>query len=199
MNKDLAKTIGRAAREARTALQLTQEDAAERIHVSVEFYARIERGKSLPSIGTFARIVSALGVSADALLGARPPIATVAAGMPALWTPPSESPEMRRLSRRLRKARPATLRLVSLLVKEIESAAGESQAGESEDGDSVESRASEGEQAVQGEHSEQAAQGEQGDEGRSMVAEALDTCEPVSSSYKSSQPRSYAEGRIAAG
>ncbi|MEM9491193.1 MAG: helix-turn-helix transcriptional regulator, partial [Myxococcota bacterium] len=63
MNRELAKSIGVAARQARKALHLTQEDAAERINVSSEFYARIERGTSLPSIITFARIVSTLGVS----------------------------------------------------------------------------------------------------------------------------------------
>lgn len=122
MNKELSKTIGRAAREARRALQLTQEDAAERINVSVEFYARIERGNSLPSIGTFARMVSALGVSADVLLGHRAPLVQPPAGAALAWstTPPSDGPEMRRLLRRLRKARPATLRLVNMLVKEIE-------------------------------------------------------------------------------
>lgn len=117
MNKDLAKSIGTAARAARKALQLTQEDAAERIDVSVEFYARIERGTSLPSIETFARIVSALGVSADALLG-RP-----VTGLPEVsWTPapPTDSPEMRRVTRRLRKAKPSTVRLVNLLLKELD-------------------------------------------------------------------------------
>ncbi|WP_428262771.1 helix-turn-helix transcriptional regulator [Haliangium sp.] len=123
MNEALAKTIGRAAREARKALALTQEDAAERIDVSLEFYARIERGKSLPSIGTFTRIVSALGVSADTLIDNRVVTGTAQGGSSA-WAPapPDDSPELRRLTRRLRKARPATLRLVTLLVKEMESA-----------------------------------------------------------------------------
>ena len=123
MNKELAKTIGLAARQARKTLRLTQEDAAERINVSVEFYARIERGTSLPSIPTFARIVSALGVSADALLG-RQSFTPQSVPLGSQWTPPAptESPEMRRLLRRLRKARPATLRLVSLLIKEFERA-----------------------------------------------------------------------------
>ncbi len=119
MNKELAKSIGTVARQARKNLQLTQEDAADRINVSVEFYARIERGASLPSILTFARIVSALGVSADAMLGRQP--MTVSAGM--TWTPPApdDSAEIRRVMRRLRKASPGTLRLVNLLVKELES------------------------------------------------------------------------------
>ncbi len=122
MNKELAKAIGSAAREARKTLQLTQEDAAERINVSVEFYARIERGNSLPSIGTFARIVSALGVSADTLLGGKVVDHKPAQG-PADWTPPAieDGPELRRLVRRLRKARASTLRVVSMLIKEIDS------------------------------------------------------------------------------
>ena len=120
MNRELAKSIGTAAREARKALQLTQEDAAERINVSVEFYARIERGTSLPSIVTFARIVSALGVSADVLLGRQAVIAPAAPALSWAPAPPSDSPEVRRLLRRLRKARGSTLRLVSLLVKELE-------------------------------------------------------------------------------
>lgn len=125
MNKELSKSIGTVAREARKALQLTQEDAAERINVSVEFYARIERGTSLPSIGTFARMVSALGVSADALLG-RPGAAMESEPLALAWTPmpPSDGPELRRLLRRLRKARPSTLRLVNMLVKELEDSAG---------------------------------------------------------------------------
>ena len=121
MNKELAKSIGRVAREARKALQLTQEDAADRIQVSVEFYARIERGTSLPSIGTFARISSALGVSADAMLGSHPALAGVG-GTAAGWVPapPTDSPELRRLMRRLRKARPSVLRLVTMLIKELD-------------------------------------------------------------------------------
>lgn len=119
MNKELAKSIGSAARQARTALELTQEDAAERIEVSVEFYARIERGNSLPSVPTLARIAGVLGVSADALLGRT---AFVPGGGPA-WmhvSPPTDGPEIRRVMRMLRRASPGTLRLVTMLLKEIE-------------------------------------------------------------------------------
>lgn len=124
MDKQLAESIGAAAREARKMLELTQEDAAERIGVSAEFYARIERGNALPSVPTFARIAAALGVSADTLLGLRKSEHSHDASLSAPnWSkaaPPSESPEIRRLLRRLRKASPATLRLVTLLVKELE-------------------------------------------------------------------------------
>lgn len=107
MNMELAKTIGAAARTARARLKLTQRDIADRVSVSVEFYARIERGTSLPSIVTFARIVSGLGVSADVLLG-------VAQSSPRKnWTvsAPDHSAE-RRLTRQIRKA--------SILLKELE-------------------------------------------------------------------------------
>jgi transcriptional regulator with XRE-family HTH domain len=123
MDKELAESIGTGARSARTSLKLTQEDAAERIGVSAEFYARIERGNALPSVPTLARISTSLGVSADLLLGHVSEAQEQRA--PALAPPaPSESdmerPELRRLLRRLRKASPATLRLVALLVKELE-------------------------------------------------------------------------------
>ena len=120
MDKVLAESIGATSREARLGLKLTQEDAAERIGVSAEFYARIERGNALPSVPTLARICSSLGVSADALLGRgdgeRSPSRSVS------WAsePPAEAPEIRRLIRRLRQATPPTLRLVTLLIKELE-------------------------------------------------------------------------------
>lgn len=120
MNKQLAKSIGTAARNARLAQQLTQEDAAERIRVSVEFYARIERGTSLPSILTFARIVTALGVSADALLGRGPVPAHPSVGNAWMPATPSDNAEIRRILRRLRKAQPSALRLVGLLLKELQ-------------------------------------------------------------------------------
>lgn len=129
MDKQLAKSIGAAARRARKALELTQEDAAERIGVSVEFYARIERGNSLPSVPTFVRIANSLGVSADTLIGRTPPEESEApAWKPA--PPPTDSPEIRRLLRLLRKASPATLRLVTLLVKEMDKHRGGADTGE---------------------------------------------------------------------
>jgi transcriptional regulator with XRE-family HTH domain len=128
MDKELAESIGTAARSARTSLKLTQEDAAERIGVSAEFYARIERGNALPSVPTLARISTSLGVSADSLLGRAVPgsdDASERAELPApvqppAPAPPTDGPELRRLARRLRKASPVTLRLVALLVKELE-------------------------------------------------------------------------------
>ena len=123
MDKELAESIGNAARTTRTSLKLTQEDAAERIGVSAEFYARIERGNALPSVPTLARISTSLGVSADSLLG-HSPEDEEERELPAQLQPPAQAsedgPELHRLARRLRKASPATLRLVALLVKELE-------------------------------------------------------------------------------
>jgi transcriptional regulator with XRE-family HTH domain len=126
MDKELAESIGTAARSARTSLELTQEDAAERIGVSAEFYARIERGNALPSVPTLARISTSLGVSADDLLGRALPdreqraLPAPVLVQPLAPAPPTDGPELRRLARRLRKASPVTLRLVALLVKELE-------------------------------------------------------------------------------
>lgn len=69
MNTELARTFGIATRQAREAVGLTREEAADLINISVEFYAGIELGNVLPSLPSFARLVSALGASADALLG----------------------------------------------------------------------------------------------------------------------------------
>lgn len=119
MDDKLAKTIGLAARAARQTRDLTQEDAADAVGVSSEFYARIERGRTLPSAPTLARIASALGVSADVLLGLN-------ADEPRkLKAPPTEDRALRVVMRRLRAARPSTVRLVSLLLREIEMCASE--------------------------------------------------------------------------
>jgi transcriptional regulator with XRE-family HTH domain len=123
MDKDLAVTLGNAARQARKALQLTQERVAEQLGVSVEFYSRIERGLAHPSTDTFVRMVSVLSVSADTLFGldagrdvARAPVALTRAEDP---------PEVRRLIATLRTARPATRRLVNALLNEFDRASEE--------------------------------------------------------------------------
>jgi transcriptional regulator with XRE-family HTH domain len=71
-DRDLAQQIGNVARAVRKAHGLTQEDAAERLGVTAEFYARIERGYSLPSTASLAQMVTTLDVSADVLIGKRP-------------------------------------------------------------------------------------------------------------------------------
>ncbi len=68
-DKDLAKTIGRRAREARATLKLTQAEVAERVDLAAEVYGRLERGGMLPSVPTLMRLTSVLGVEPSALVG----------------------------------------------------------------------------------------------------------------------------------
>jgi len=116
MDARLAKTIGGTARAARLARGLTQEDAADLIDVSLEFYGRIERGRTLPSVPTLLRVATVLRVSTDALLGLdRMSEATRA--RPAVTSQPDAA--TRKLLRRISLARPSTVRLVSLLLREV--------------------------------------------------------------------------------
>lgn len=117
MEKDeIAEHIGTRARAARLSLDLTQQDAAERIGVSIEFYSRVERGRAVPSVLTLTRMVHALGISADSLIGT---------GDETSYAEPKrvygfeDPPELRRLVRRLRKEKPRTLKLIGQLVTEM--------------------------------------------------------------------------------
>jgi transcriptional regulator with XRE-family HTH domain len=71
-SRALKDAIARGVYQARKALELTQKDAAERIGVRPDFYDRIERGATMPSLRTLTRIVWALDASADVLLGTEP-------------------------------------------------------------------------------------------------------------------------------
>ena len=114
---DLRNTIGTTTRAARKELHLTQEAAAERIGLSSEFFARIERGHAFPSVPTVSRMMEVLGVSADDLLGLTVPVNKPVAR---INHPADDPPEIRRLVRRLKHASPATIRVITLLVKELE-------------------------------------------------------------------------------
>lgn len=118
MDKELAVVMGDAARQGRKALQLTQEQVAERLGLSVEFYSRIERGRAHPSIEVFLRMVEILDMSADTLLGIDATRATGPVSFP--LTMPKDSPALRRLMAMLAKAAPSTLRLVRMLLNEFE-------------------------------------------------------------------------------
>lgn len=133
MSSALMKSIGRAARVARRARKLTQEDVADRVGVSTQFYGRIERGYALPSVTTLRRMLEVLDLSADELLG---PFQLGAIG-PGSVAPGEdgraedadaqlaqdlESPRLRRLMRFLRRASPVTLQVVEVLLDEMERA-----------------------------------------------------------------------------
>ena len=119
----LSATIGIAARRAREAMELTQEDVSDLLGLSAEFYARIERGHGLPSIQTLQKMAVTLQVDADVLLGVKPPEANQRQAMDIpvpVVNLELERPELRRLVRRLRRARPATLRVVEKFLRELD-------------------------------------------------------------------------------
>jgi len=103
--KQHLKHIGKAARERRIALGMTQEDAAEKIGVTVEFYSRIERGKANPSLSNFMRMAIAFRVGLDHLAGFHEEgAATEIIEMLTIPPPSDDRPAVKRLERRLRSA-----------------------------------------------------------------------------------------------
>jgi transcriptional regulator with XRE-family HTH domain len=97
----LAVTLGKAARLARRAAGLTQQDVAESVGIVPEVYGRIERGVSLPSLSTLFRLCVTLHSDPNQLFGFVP-----LRGLPhrfswAREVSPAlaETPEMRRLLR----------------------------------------------------------------------------------------------------
>ncbi|HWN71272.1 MAG TPA: helix-turn-helix transcriptional regulator [Haliangium sp.] len=118
MDKDLAVAMGNAARQARHALQLTQQQVAERLDVSAEFYSRMERGLAFPSLELFLRMLDVLEVRADTLLGldATRPVAPMAVPLTSL----ADSREVRYVLAVLQRRPVSTSRFVTTLLKEFE-------------------------------------------------------------------------------
>jgi transcriptional regulator with XRE-family HTH domain len=98
----LAKTLGAAARAARTRADLTQAQVARQVGVQLEVYGRIERGKMFPSVPTLRRICVALEIPSDELLGLE-----------------GESPRMRRLVSAARGLSASQLRLLHVLAESL--------------------------------------------------------------------------------
>lgn len=119
MDTELARLIGQEARRARLARRLTQQDVAERAGISVEFYARIERGQTLPSVPTLRVLAEVLGTTADALLGRLGEAAPLkAADISASGE--DLSPEIRRVVRHLVAGGPVLQRTIAQLLSGIE-------------------------------------------------------------------------------
>ena len=127
MDKDVAVAIGNAARHARDARKLTQQQVAERIGVSVEFYSRMERGLAHPSLDTFLRMLDALGVRADTLLGLDAVHAASPAAVP--MTSPDDPRDVRRVVAALQKLPASVSRFVAALLREFERAEAAGQRG----------------------------------------------------------------------
>jgi transcriptional regulator with XRE-family HTH domain len=110
----LAAGLGRRARLARRARSMTQADVADRLGVTTEFYARIERGNALPSVTTLARLVDTLDLELDAI------IARAAGGELPRAEPPCDPLPLRRVLRRLRRATPSARALVIELLEALD-------------------------------------------------------------------------------
>lgn len=62
------KRLGANIRKYRTGMGLTQEEAADRCGLSVNYFRQIELGNKTPQLKTFIRIAETLSASADDLL-----------------------------------------------------------------------------------------------------------------------------------
>jgi transcriptional regulator with XRE-family HTH domain len=69
MYEKLAATIGNAARAARQARGLTQEQMAEALQLPLPAYSRLERGRLLPTVPLLVGLAEVLGVTVDELVG----------------------------------------------------------------------------------------------------------------------------------
>lgn len=63
----LIKAFGRAVRQQREALSLSQEDFAFRCELDRTYISGIERGVRNPTLRTMARLAAALGTRVDKL------------------------------------------------------------------------------------------------------------------------------------
>lgn len=107
---ELSRIFGDNLRAARRERDMTQAQVAEAIAVSNEFYARLERGKALPSAGTLLSLVKVLQVTADSLFGeaiAPLPIASTLDDLP---------PKRAELARRILDLDAEAQRIVGLLL-----------------------------------------------------------------------------------
>ena len=64
--------IGQRIRKSRKALDLSQEELAEKVGISATHMSHIETGNTKLSLEVFAKLVEALGCRADDLLFERP-------------------------------------------------------------------------------------------------------------------------------
>ena len=57
--------LGKFIRNGRQDLKLTQEQLAEKLNCNLSYLGNIERGKNIPSLKLFCRIIQILSLSAD--------------------------------------------------------------------------------------------------------------------------------------
>ncbi len=61
------KAIGQRIKSRRKELNMTQEELAERLDISVEYTSRVERGSVSASFQLFEKVCAALGISEEEL------------------------------------------------------------------------------------------------------------------------------------
>jgi transcriptional regulator with XRE-family HTH domain len=113
---DLATRLGSVVQARRKAMKLSQEEIAEHVGIAAQFLGRIERGESMPSVPTLSRLSDVLGLSCDEMLG-RAGKSVRRRPEPELQT---DTPDVRLLVRRIRRAQPKTVRLLNLFAKALE-------------------------------------------------------------------------------
>ena len=122
MSELLAKRIGAVTRSARLSLKLTQADVAERAGLSLEFYARIERGHSMPSAPTLFTLARQLGISLDQVVAEPSSEPSRDGPVDAMQFYRLDSSAHRRIYRRLQGASPALLRLIADVIVSFDNA-----------------------------------------------------------------------------
>ena len=111
--RDLKQTIGETASRARVARNWTQEDVSDAIDISPGYYWRIEKGREIPSLKTLIKLSALFDVEADVMLGFKPLREQDI-------TPDRKGRQWRKLERRLRRLRPAHIRLISRMLNWLE-------------------------------------------------------------------------------
>lgn len=66
-----AGTIGKAIKDRRKEMRLTQAKLAEELGIEARYLQKIENGKNLPSINLFYRMLHVMNLSADAIFFAQ--------------------------------------------------------------------------------------------------------------------------------
>ena len=111
VEEEIKRAIAIVLKKVREKHDITQEEAAEQVGITVEHYARIERGQAMPSLAVFGSIAIVMDVSADVLLG-RSAEQFEPGNEPPKWFVPGkrrERKQLRRVLRLLDKAPPEVI------------------------------------------------------------------------------------------
>lgn len=68
MQRKTSAHIGRKLQQARQQKDMTQAEVAKRAGTNVNYYAKLERGESVPSLKMLEKIVKALGAKSSDVL-----------------------------------------------------------------------------------------------------------------------------------